>query len=458
LGYFPASWCKSIVIPLFKKGDENLPDNYRGISLLSIVGKVFTAILNKRVYNWAEEGNKLSEEQAGFRKGYSTVDHIFTLVSIIRNRFNNARGGKVYAAFIDYRKAFDTVDREKLWHTLDKIETSTKLLNLLKPMYRSVFSCVRWNGELSAFFDCPVGVRQGCLLSPLIFSLLICEVADFVRSCGKHGLQLIPGGTELFLLLFADDIVLLSSTPTGLQNQIDNLEKASKFLGLQVNLDKTKVMVFRKGGHLSEGEKWFFEGKQIEVVNNYKYLGFLLTTKLSENSACDEYVSKAKGKVLEILKTMWALGNLNTKVFFQLFDAQVKPMLLYAAEVWGLLKPNIIETAHLFACKRLLSVSDKTPNYMVYGETGRYPLHIDATMASIRYWLKLMNMPASRIPKQAWQMALNKLDRNDNLRGINWAKNVKECLELYGFSNIWVNKGTEMETSFLKQLKQKNGG
>jgi hypothetical protein len=96
LGYFPASWCKSIVIPLFKKGDENLPDNYRGISLLSIVGKVFTAILNKRFYNWAEEGNKLSKEQAGFRKGYSTVDHIFTLVSIIRNRLNNCHGWGIW--------------------------------------------------------------------------------------------------------------------------------------------------------------------------------------------------------------------------------------------------------------------------------------------------------------------------------------------------------------------------
>jgi hypothetical protein len=69
---------------------------------------------------------------------------------------------------------------------------------------------------------------------------------------------------------------------------------------------------------------------------------------------------------------MWALGNLTPKYFFS-YLMQVKPMLLYAAEVWGLLKPNIIETAHLFACKRLLSVSDKPPNYMVYGETGRYP-------------------------------------------------------------------------------------
>ena len=87
-----------------------------------------------------------------------------------------------------------------------------------------------------------------------MFSLFIPEVADFVRENGKHGIQLIPGFEEIFLLLFADDIVLISSTPSGLQ-KIDNLEKASKSLGFTVNLDKTKVMIFRKGGHIAAGEK-----------------------------------------------------------------------------------------------------------------------------------------------------------------------------------------------------------
>ena len=87
-------------------------------------------------------------------------------------------------------------------------------------------------------------MKQGCLLSPLTFSLLISEVVDFVRRSGKHGIQLLPGHDEIFSLPFADDIVLVSSTPSGLQNQINNLEKASKSLRLTINLDKTKVMFF----------------------------------------------------------------------------------------------------------------------------------------------------------------------------------------------------------------------
>ena len=97
----------SVIIPLFKKGDDSDPDNYGGISLLSIVSKV---ILNKRLYEWAENEEKISKEQAGFRKGYSTIDHTFTLITMVKSKLDSRRGGKVYVAFIDYEKAFETVD------------------------------------------------------------------------------------------------------------------------------------------------------------------------------------------------------------------------------------------------------------------------------------------------------------------------------------------------------------
>ena len=82
----------------------------------------------------------------------------------------------------------------------------------------------------------------------------------------KRGIQLLPGHDEIFSLLFADDIALVSSTPSGLQNQINSLEKASKSLGLTVNLDKTKVTFSRKGGHIAVGEKSFLYGKEIKIV------------------------------------------------------------------------------------------------------------------------------------------------------------------------------------------------
>lgn len=454
IGQFPKEWCKSVIVPIFKSGDEKNPTNYRGISLLSIISKLFTQILNKRLNAWAEKEGKISKEQAGFRKGYSTIDHIFTLTSIINNRVNSKRGGKVYAAFIDYKKAFDTVNHNKLWIVLEKIGTSSKMIKMLKSMYNSVQCCVRWGAKVTDFFECPQGVKQGCLLSPLIFSLFISEVADYVRAHGKHGFQLLPGFEEIFLLLFADDIVLLSSTPSGLQNQITNLERESKALGLTVNMNKTKIMIFRKGGHIAGKEKWWYDGQAIEIVNSYKYLGYTLTTKLSSDSACQVYASKAKGKILELMKTMWSLGSLDSNLFFQLFDAQVKPMLLYASEIWGTVRLGIVESAHLFACKRLLSVSDKTPNQLIYGDTGRYPLFIESTISALRYWFKIKNMPNERFPKQALiKMQIN-LDFEDSSNQKNWAGKIKSCLEDYGYPEVWT-QGVLNVNAFLRSFKKK---
>ncbi len=114
-----------------------------------------------------------------------------------------------------------------------------------------------------------------------------------------------------------------------------------------------------------------------------------------------------------------------------------------------------IEIAHLFACKRLLSVSDKTPNHMVYGETGRYPLYIDSTISSLRYWFKLSKMPMTRFPKQALVMLKNRLDTNTTHKNRNWAGSIKDCLESYGFHDVWTNGRVENEKAFLSAFKQR---
>ena len=102
-GIFPNSWARSIIVPLYKKGDRNNPDNYRGISLMSILGKVYTTILNKRLTKWADLHDKIPETQAGFRSKYSTVDHIFTLYAIIQKCLSR-RKHKLYVAFVDIKR------------------------------------------------------------------------------------------------------------------------------------------------------------------------------------------------------------------------------------------------------------------------------------------------------------------------------------------------------------------
>ena len=447
-GNFPIEWAKAIIVPLLKKGEVTNCDNYRGISLLSIISKLFAAILNRRLYRWAEENNKISDEQAGFRRSYSTTDHIFTLHTMVNSCLFGNRRSKLYVAFIDYRKAFDTVKRDTLWQILKDQNVPTKILKILINMYKGVKVIVRFGNNLSNEINCPLGVRQGCLLSPLLFSLLITEVAKKIAAGGRAGYQLIPGARDIFSLLFADDIVLIARTPAGLQNQINNLKEASANLGLVVNLDKTKVMVFRKGGYLGRAEKWYYGREKIEVVNSYKYLGFTFTTKLSTDIALAEFAGRAKKKIVIIFKTLYKLGQIDVKTFFQLFDVQVKPMLLYAAEIWGATKYEVIEKTHMFACKKLLGVSARTPNTFIYAELNRYPLFIDSQIRVLKYWQKLLLLDEDRIPKQAYEKVRRDLN---NING--WGYKLKKMLDLGGFSNVWLQQGTTCMNSFIKEFK-----
>ena len=123
-GVFPEKWSKVIIIPLHKKGDKNNPDNYRGILLLSILSKVFTHIINSRLTHWTESNSVLNDAQAGFRKGRSTIDHMFTLYAATEKHL--LKNTKLYVAFIDFKKAYDTVNRDILW--MVHLESGVKCL------------------------------------------------------------------------------------------------------------------------------------------------------------------------------------------------------------------------------------------------------------------------------------------------------------------------------------------
>ena len=161
--------------------------------------------------------------------------------------------------------------RETLLRTLCKRGVSSTFVNAIKAIYQKVFSCVRMSSEFTDMFECPQGMRQACVLIPTLFSIIINELATEVSENGKHGVQLLPGLIDFVILLFADDLALLSPSPTGLQTQLDCLQRVCLDLGLIVNTDKSKVMVFRKGGFLGRSERWFIGDNILEVVNIYLY-------------------------------------------------------------------------------------------------------------------------------------------------------------------------------------------
>ena len=236
-----------------------------------MLSKAFIHILNERLSNWAETNFVLSDSQAGFRRGRSTIDHIFTLHAAIEKHL--LRKTKLYVAFIDFKKAYDTVNRSVLWSILMKCGVQGRMFRMVRAMYNTVQACVMSSSGQTDFFQCLQGLKQGCVASPILFSLLINELANEIICNGKHGVSLGATEIELFLLLFADDLTLLASTVVGLQNQLNVLGTEAQRLHLTINLNKSKIIVFRKGGFLSAKEQWKIGKDKLEVVNSYKYLG-----------------------------------------------------------------------------------------------------------------------------------------------------------------------------------------
>ena len=214
-GTFPESWSDGLLVPLSKKGNIHFTDNYRGITLLSVLGKLFTRIMNNRLVTWAEE-YRIYVEAQGFRPGRGTVDNIFVLDGIVNSYLSS--GKAFYSAFIDFSKALYYVVRDNLWYKLIKAGVSAKcspwsglFMNMSRPRYF-------FQGNKSDEFECSLGVRQGNCLSHFLFTIYI-NYLEHVLNSNQCGIEF--GQYKMPLMLYADDVILLSDTSAGLQKELD---------------------------------------------------------------------------------------------------------------------------------------------------------------------------------------------------------------------------------------------
>ena len=241
-----------------------------------------------------------------------------------------------------------------------------KLLRIVKNMYSQVKSRVRGCNSYSEFFECAIGLKQGEVLSPILFSLFIEDLELFLQDDLNSGLTLNDHLTFI-LMLFADDMVVLANNVLELQNNLDLLYTYRLKWGLQVNTDKTKIVVFRKRGGLKDDESWTYNGSPLEVVNDFNYLGTVFN--YTGTFALNQEMLIGKGlKALNCLLYNTKTYALTPKVMCQLFDTFVGSILSYSCEVWGFGKCKSIERIHLKFCKTLLKVRASTPSIGVYGD------------------------------------------------------------------------------------------
>jgi hypothetical protein len=253
-------------------------------------------------------------------------------------------------------KCFDLINRHNIWQALKQAGIKGKLYNAIFGMYRSVQACVRTDAGLTEYFSCPIGLKQSCMASPILFLVFIDELIKRIENSGIRGIQLFPDTTELLSLLFADDLALAADTVASLQKLLNLVKDFCDEKNVKVNAVKSKVMVFQNGGKLAKGKKWFFDNQILEVVSNFSYVGITLTQPLSLNRMASEQAYKAKRVLISILSQLYDYGQLSPKVFFNIFDTKISPILLYGSEIWGIHKFIQPEIVHNYACKRYLCV------------------------------------------------------------------------------------------------------
>ncbi|MES9883146.1 MAG: reverse transcriptase family protein [Sedimenticola sp.] len=446
-GEYPTEWTTGIVIPVFKKGNPNDAGNYRPITLISHLAKLFTSVLNSRLLAWSQQNDIITDAQYGFKPGFGTTDAIFALHAIVSKYLNSS--GRLYTCFIDYKKAFDTVDHYKLWRRMIKSGITGKLFQVINSMYKNIRLAIRHSNETSDFYKCSTGLLQGEALSPFLFSLLIndLELDLMHNSCPSINIEEI----NIFILMYADDTVLLAESAAGLQTIINQLDNYTTEWGLTINVAKTKVLVFRKSWQLRKEEKWFYKGTEIEIVNQFCYLGIMLNYNGKFNTTQKHLAEQARKAQFNLMKVI-KQSNFNVTTMLDLFDTYLAPILNYGSELWGTNKAPEIERVHTSFIKRILGVKRSASNAMVYNEVARMPLYLTRCNRIVKYWTKLLSTN-NCILKSLYEDMLQ--DCEANTTGHNWLRSVKDILLKLGMNEFWISQEPGDVNIFLARVRQR---
>lgn len=433
---FPKNWITGMLIPIHKKGPKSYVGNYRGIMLLSCLGKLFTAIINERLLTYLKEKNILANEQVGFMRGNRTSDNLIIIHTMIHENFK--KGNKLFACFIDFEKAFDKVPRHLLLKKLEKCGIRGHTLKTIQSMYQEDKACIKICDKITDTFSINSGVKQGDNPSPTFFNLYLHDMPSLFKD-KQSDPPLLIDGTPIGSLLWADDLVILSNSEKGLNHSLMKLGEYCESNLLTLNITKTKYMVFNKSGRTVK-KNIVYRNKKIDYVRNFTYLGFCLDVSGNVKEGVFDLHKRAQKAFYKLKHQLGDMFYQKPKLTIKLFDSLIKPILLYCSDFWGCFESTIketspLETLNTTLCKQLLGVKKHTSNVACKLELGRYPLYIDAIKNCIKNWSRIHAGEACNmiqlVQKQFSQS-------NESI----WTNSIKETLFKNGFGYIFCDKET----------------
>ena len=358
VGSVPQAWKDASIVTIYKKGDRTDCGNYRGISLLSIAGKIFARILLNRLSTHITP-KVVPETQCGFRGGNrSTADMIFSTRKCIE------QDRPLYMVFVDFSKAFDTVGRTGLWQLLRKYGCPEKFTTMIEALHTGMMANVSV-GEVSESFSVTNGFKQGCVLAPTLFSIFLSAMLDEAfRDMGDGVYIQSRQSADLFNVahfraktkttriltrevLFADDSALVAHSAEEMQIVVA-FSDASKKFGLKINIKKTEVL-YQPNSTRTLEEDIMVDGNKLNSVLEFTYIGSTISSDGCIDDEIQRKMAKASASFGRLRQRLWNNHHVFMRVKDKIYRAIVLSTLIYGAEAWTVYRRQVKK---LHACDR----------------------------------------------------------------------------------------------------------
>jgi hypothetical protein len=389
----PQQWRSGDIVNIFKKGDKADPGNYRGITLLNVVGKLYTKLLDTRLMSWLESHQRLHTCQAGFRRKRSCVDHIYSLSQIVQSRIR--QGLPTFIFFRDAAKAFDTVWRDGLFAKLWDTGVRGKFWRLIRNLYASTQSRVLVNGHESDFFPIEQGVAQGDPLSPTLYAIFENELLETLHSGEDASVSFMAG---ILALMYADDLVVFATSASDLQEKGIQIcyEHARKYR-YRANVAKSGVMICGPATEQDHAHQFFWGVQQIPVVQEFMHLGVLVSADGSHDAHFQRGIKQGNARVAA-MKPLFTDAYLTVRVKRLLLLTALRPCLEYASEVLvpTTTQSRALESVQLKAARMILGCPTLTGSEAVRGDLDLPLLSSRRDVAKLKWQHRLHALPASR--------------------------------------------------------------
>ena len=444
---WPERWGTGVIVPLHKHDSRLDPSNYRPITLLSVVGKLFGIVVNDRLSRFSEMSGTMVDEQGGFRPRRGTPDQVFILREVLASR--KERDLPTYATYIDVRKAYDTVWREDAYTRIFDSGVQGKLWRQLQAMHSGLSRRVLHPLGLTEWFDVERGVAQGAVESPWVYANFIDGLA---RELKRQGFGIMIAGRRLPILLYADDMILLASSQRELAEMNAVASEYARKHRFQFNGAKSAVMAFNVSSaarRRAYAKDWRLFGEVVRVTDSYEYLGtFTPSDGISWGAHVRGAIAKAKRRSADLLWVCRSDRGVRPRTAVTLWQALVRPLLEYASELWsGQVTATLTREAEAVQTRFLRGVlglhrnGSGVSNDILRAEVGCERICDRWSKLTLGYWRRVFTAPADRLLRVVAEARHAERARSGGVGygKLGWMPAAERALQAAGLYDYWVD-------------------